>query len=518
MKVHQPASRRYRSQRGSILIIGIFLLAVLIPLLLYLGVNFHHFLRERSTAQTAAEAAALTAASDISRIITRDPKWGFVALSDQPPAGKATLAGDGEPLPVIGVNTILASARLEKLLADELGNDELDGIAQQDIATSKAACDRLQQAMDAAVSPTSSSLFNDMNGNKVTPFTDAKQQFLGNLPGYDSTKCRVENFKVSLGWLDEGSTTCSLDPQRDGTKNKYYPAFVNVPAAKNDFYFAGFGEQPRLADPSRFRPRDGKRFCSAVMVECKLAYYSDDNRKLYDVESRAVALPYGGKNRSAAGSLVVFLPQGGLNQFRSIRDLLNSGALKKHSASVTRSQGGDFPSEPQARLVCDEGEPKATLSSCVGRALFDWVRNTRARVRLSSAVAMINAPFNSSSTNIGPGAVVLYDFDRKGACTPKLYRDGGFLTQTVADGQRYINETRITETEKGMLGITIRDQVADIGTNHKHGGQPMAGELPVDYSTQSVEPESPGGEPQQLLRKSALKGGLAVCIQLFVTP
>jgi len=74
--------------------------------------------------QQAIESAALRAATELSEIVINDPYFGFISLSDQKPIGQATFAADGEPLPVHGINTIIATTRLDYLIA-KATNDQL---------------------------------------------------------------------------------------------------------------------------------------------------------------------------------------------------------------------------------------------------------------------------------------------------------------------------------------------------------------------------------------------------------
>ena len=505
-----------RNQHGSILIIGIVGMGLICAIVLLLSIHLQSFLLQRQKGESGVQAAALAVAGDLSRIVVKDSHWGYVSLCDHPAAGKATLSADGEPLPITGVNTMLAGVRLEKLIAANLQNDELDYLAAQDISLTRQSASKLQQTLDAAVKPPAvAQSFQDINGAVLTPYLHARQQFLQNVPEIANGRAELIDLKISLGWLTDGSTTMTLDPQRQAglQTRKYYPAFENVPLGKDDFYFAGLSEQPRLIDTQRFKQNDGKRFRSAVLVEATIAYFSPERKKLYEVTSRAAALPYGNIDKVAFGSLALFLPQGKVKEASRIRDLIEIPGTRNRQVSVATASGGDYPLQPKAQLVgCQTKQP---LSLCVGRALFDWLRTTRARVRLDSVLEVVNTPFDQKAD--GCGTVLLYDFDRKGTCVLKTYKDGGFLTHTVSESQSYVMATNIAETEKGMLGLTIRNQVANIGEadSGQHGGQPIPGELPVDYACPAAEEPSvsPG-----LLRKSSKQGGLAVCIQLFVTP
>src|SRR6516225_9906245 len=110
-----------RTAEGSILAIGAVILIVVCLIILLGGQTIWSFLLHERYKQ-ALEAAALKAASDLSEIVINDPYFGFISLSDRPPIGHATVAEDGEPVPVHGINTIIATSRLEYLIATEIGD------------------------------------------------------------------------------------------------------------------------------------------------------------------------------------------------------------------------------------------------------------------------------------------------------------------------------------------------------------------------------------------------------------
>ena len=65
-------------------------------------------------------------------MIINDRNFGFVSLSNYPPIGRATLARDGEPLPVIGINTLVGTIRQNTIVAHELGNSAMQRLADAD--------------------------------------------------------------------------------------------------------------------------------------------------------------------------------------------------------------------------------------------------------------------------------------------------------------------------------------------------------------------------------------------------
>lgn len=131
---------------------------------------------ERDRYKQALESAAMKASVDLSGIVINDPNFGFISLSDQGAIGRATMAADGEPLPVHSINTIIATTRLDYIIAQEIGDDQLKELALQDIRHARAAAIHLDRVLERALSAQSdneASVPRDMDGNAVHPYADA---------------------------------------------------------------------------------------------------------------------------------------------------------------------------------------------------------------------------------------------------------------------------------------------------------------------------------------------------------
>ncbi len=501
-----------RCCRGAILVVGTVGLCIICSLLLFLSYQLQGFLRVQQSSRSAAESAVLAVAGDLSRIVEEDDNFGFVALSDHPPCGKATLASDGESLPVTGINSLLAIARIEKILAVALQNGEMEQLAQTDVILANNAAVKLQKLLDSAITWQNQKKYSDMNGESIKPYEHAKSLFIRNLPDLASGRARLVNFQLRLGKLADGSTSITPDPEHKG---KSYPGFKNMASNSDNLSLAGVSEQPRLVDPSRFQVGDDKCFRSAVLLEATVTYYSADNQKLYDVKTVAAALPFATVDRAAPASLVLSLPQGGVMRAGNLRALLTDDEFKKKRAPLFRSAGGDYPVEKTAQLVEEKNELQRPLSCSIARAIFDWLRTAKGRVNLPSLLKSFDEPFSGSGRICEQGTLVMYNLDGNGDCIRQKFNNVSLEQRSVSESQTYVMVNNVARTEKGMLGVTIRDQVARWGTlgGGKHGGQPIVCELPAN-----CQPPHDRAEPGVALRQSYVSGGLAVAIELFMTP
>jgi hypothetical protein len=445
--------------------------------------------------QIALEAASLAAARDLGKIVVDDPYFGYISLSDYPPCGKATLAGDGEPLPVLGINTVIGTARLETIVANALGNPELCFLAQQDMEASRQAAKRLQDVLRDSLNPGKTTVARDLDGNLIKPYDHALQVFLSNFP----TLIEPVDFQLSLGWLDEGSSTVTPIPQpidmasvpATAILNGNYKSFMDIPACGESFYFAGVGQQPGLVDSRRFVPEDGKGISSIVKAESILTpsnlekfwqpgFWQAANG-LYCV---ACAQPSSLGDCSMPGALVLSLPDGYAPGLRCIRDLFTNRQLNARQAVVQTPHGGDFPNDSKGHLEIDQTK-RFTLSSLFEQGFYDWLRTAHCRPRIDAVLQAVDSYFGDNAHS-GSGVrcfpLFIYEFDKAGNVVIINHREIPFLAQTVDENQLYALSFQAMTAGTNVWSVSCRDQVNRLGTQYggKHAGQSMPGD-PVNW-------------------------------------
>ncbi|MBX9693287.1 MAG: hypothetical protein K2Z81_12940 [Cyanobacteria bacterium] len=529
-----------RPSRGSTLILVILAVALVISVGLVLF-QFQMMFVQRQKAQSAAEAAALEAATQLSRIVVDDLQWGFVSLSNHSASGKNTMAKDGESLPVVGVNEVLAAVRTEKLLANSLNSASLSELASEDYENATGTCQNLQGVLLESLKSNNKRQFTDFDGNKIMPYAAARKMFEQNFPDIARGKARLAEFTISCGWLSNGSTTMTPDPERKkANRPAYYSSFVNLPVGDNQFYFAGTSDRPVLVDSQRFRKADGKRFCSAVLVTAKIAYNQDLSANAHSSREpkpshtlcvTATALPPAVPYQGAVGTFVIACPQGYLDKVDRLRRVIDLAEFNKVPIRHQLAEGGDFPVDSGSKLIDEPVQKQRTVSRSTAEALFSWLRTNLGRASLASILDVINSPFDRSSPSANSiNLMVMYDFDRDGECRMTRYSNHGFRTQTLSDRQSLDVAFNVVPTNKGMLGVVIRNQVYNCNptSGGKHAGQPLASELPVDYSRPSLSEHDELGladkegdkdccTESRRFRTSYIRGGLAVCMELSAT-
>lgn len=440
-KLESLAKSLRRRRRGNVMVLaGAITLGIIIAVILF-ALDYNQFMGASHQHLTAVEAAGLAAAQDLSRIVVKDPNYGYIALTDYPPIGAATTANegavptDGRPLPVTGINTIMGTARLDSIIASEIGNADLQALAKKDAQNAAAAAKLLQDCLETALADTStpdtstkktiagtggtdprSGPFTDMDGNVISPYQDARTAYMANLSTMaNGGKPVVNSFNLQLGFLANGGTTLTAVPQpvtKSQTDNAtrqgdFYKAFVEVPVtgATTKFYFAGLSAQPALIDARQFRRRVATDpvVCSAVRVEAEHTVERVEQTTQAVVKTIACAEPAGTSDTYPPGVYSLGFPDGLVPGIGTIKDLFDS-PMMTGTGDVVTATGADWPYDPNSTLVDGKitvgGGTGETGSPTVSQMFIDgfhgWLRTGRTRPRVDSVVAMMDYNLNNA--------------------------------------------------------------------------------------------------------------------------
>ncbi|MBX9877027.1 MAG: hypothetical protein K2Y22_01080 [Candidatus Obscuribacterales bacterium] len=150
---------------------------------------YNQYLGGHKQATTAIDAAALQAAKDMT-LITVDGPLGKIGLVDNP-------APTGNKYPVIGVNTLVGTLRLDALIASQLGNKNILYLVAQDSARAVTAINQLRQRIE--LSRTGQAGAFDRDGNAVNIKKNAQDTYTANA--------------VRLGNKKSGDASTTIDIQ-----------------------------------------------------------------------------------------------------------------------------------------------------------------------------------------------------------------------------------------------------------------------------------------------------------------
>lgn len=464
-------NRQNRNQSGSMLFLIVSVTAViLIPLIALLLRILPHFI-SAGRVQNVVDAASLLAANDLSRIVINDENFGYVSLGNYPPIGKGTRAEDGEPLPVIGINTLIGTVRQNSIIADEINNETMERLVTQDAAALESTVTELNSALsDSLGNETGVPARRDIYGNRVQPTLEVEEYLRDHLP----PNMELESVKLTNGWLEGGSSSETKAPPliyaqvkptdlRDGQ----YSAFTDFKIGQKKFSFAGVGKNASLVTKAMFHEADGKHISSIILLQCTIAMKDDPTVKF---ECTACSQPYARPDLEAGGGMTVRFPGRPVAGLMSWAEFLASGNFRDNKITNFDIVDGDYPLDHTAQMKQAQVDEDASTSQQFAETLYYWLRNGRLRPRVDAVLAMINDPFVSHTNQ-----VYTYSFTTDGSIS-RLVTDGNhFARSVVADGQ--VASMADTRLRSGFSPVIFfRNNVKHGGSDRgKHGGQPLAG-------------------------------------------
>jgi hypothetical protein len=416
------AIKRRKKDGSMLVLVGAIILGILLSILFF-GLNYTRILGAHDQQRTAIEAAALAAARDLTSIVVEDPNCGFVSLSDVAPVGSGTIAGDNYYLSVKGINTLLATTRLDMIIADQFNDPVMQQLAQRDYDDALAAQDGLSKTLSAVVAGGTGI---DANGKVVNPLQDALQAYKSNsVRMLGPNKCQlVENsLKLSLGCIsnDESTTTPIPQPAQfaqmsdSGQSNGCYLPYVNAPYGSKNFVFCATAKDIHLVDGKKVQSLIGGlpyQLPSIVICQADEIYrYSDNHADVSTkiVHVRACAEPACvNDNVPAPGSLQLGFPEGKPSTMNSLQDLLVHPLNKAPADYVLTSRKDDSPPAVATPFTIMSGATQHPVFGVIlHTAVYDWIRRARTKPNLQAIAGGISQNFQDTD----PSSAHALNFD-----------------------------------------------------------------------------------------------------------
>lgn len=249
-----------RKQNGNTLALVAVAIGGLVLLVAMFAIFYSQLLGTHKEAATAIDAAALEAAKDMSRIVVDGP-LGRIALVDDP-------SGDSS-YPVLGINTVAATLRIDAIIANKLGNTTMLYLVDNDATLLNKAVEQLQTRIKSSASNNSGAF--DKYGKSVAIKSDAYNAFINNGVKLSGTDKQPENFQVAIGAFVASAGTgttqtptpspASVDDTNYTNNNsymvgqtRYYRPNVDIPlpGLTKSVRFAAIGPTPTLASQADF--------------------------------------------------------------------------------------------------------------------------------------------------------------------------------------------------------------------------------------------------------------------------
>lgn len=403
-----------RATRGNTLaliaVTTIVLIAVIAFALLYMSMN-----RSSSEHRTAIDSAALVAANDISRIVVDTQQFGFVALSTEAPTGVDTKAQDDYFQEVTSLNELMATARLDMIIANQLGDPFMTDLATQDYNDVLLVKDALVTELTNAIQSGGSG--KDAAGNTIKPYDDAERMYLKN-QAKGSTYV-TGSLKLTLGGVEGGIETSTPAPRplskgacAGKESNNRYLSEVNIPFNGKDFVFGSVGKKVGLCDKTKFKtsvPGLPYQMPGIILAEANQQF--SDQGKTWTVGYAACACA--GSNeppRPAPGALTISFPDGPIPEVEYAADAWTWKSLDK-SMDIYQVKGGDFIADvakganlvtpwPGAPIPFSKAQPSGIEVTRL--ALYDWLRCGGSNVDIDSVSALASLRLDSPSPAATP--------------------------------------------------------------------------------------------------------------------
>lgn len=473
-----------RNSKGGVFVIIVACCCLVIVPLVIIASQFGMYTVDRYRVQNVVDAAGLLAANDLSRIVINDPNFGYVALSNYAPIGKGTLAADGEPLPVVGINTLVGTIRQNTILAHELGNPTMATLAEDDRVALSRTIDDLNGTYKQALSGDKKTETVDIQGVKIDPFEDVKKYLKANLPA----NVELESLKMSNGWLSEGGRTTVpiMQPSQlseikpENTQQGFVKPFIKVPAAGKPFTFAGAGETSTIAQAKAFQPFDREHICSIVKIETVLKVHRPETPYAGKILSKmpivTCSQPYSLPDVGAGGVMTLRFTSGPVAGLTSWSDFLSDNNFRDRQLIRYDVAGGDYQIDASARKRRLPIDYQNTTAHEFSENLYYWLRSGHLNPHIDSVMTMLNEQFKNGSNQ-----VYAYEFAKDGKISRRIIDKDPFPPGMTSDAQfSTVADTRIQEDRTPI--VIFRNNVRRLGTINggKHGGQPIAGS-PINW-------------------------------------
>lgn len=486
-----------RDCRGNMLVLvaitALLLVSLLVFVLSVLSVNRGHMEQ-----RTAAEGAALAAASDIGQIVINSPEFGFVSLCDMPPTGVSTKAPDNFFCEVRSINELMAAARLHLLIANAVGDEFMKQLAYDERTRVLKVKDELVKAIQASLKKGGRA--KDINGQDITPYKDAEAVYKKNtakqsayVPG---------SLKLTLGCLEDGIATQVNVPQP--TSKAYvnskqsiggcYVSDTDIAVDEVSYVFASTGKRVALDDPARFKtsiPGLNNPIPAVVKVEADQEF--EDQGRTYKQKFVACATTGSDVVRPAGGALCVSFPDGPVPDVQTVQQLFTWREMTKNNAEILTAENGDFPVDNGARLTENYRWPTPnwpsktpTAADAAKLGIYDWLACGGSKVNIDSLNKMMSANFNPPDTatvpwiandpltkadvNIGmvpAGVMHIYTFTDTGNIAYRSKRCKPYPYTSMADAQLYAE----TDPEDPLRSNTLAEWELE-ATFNLPGGRP----------------------------------------------
>lgn len=399
-----------RNSKGSIIYGAAALTMIMLVILLFI-LSQAQVLSSFQQHQSASESASLFVAREICKatVPTKLGQIGLIDLSPSDPRNPFVKSNGGNnKVPVIGINTALATVRLDLLIARDLKNADMIALAQRDLAEIQAAGKSLKTAITILVNQTGSdSLFE----RTKALYQQNTNSALGSL----------KSFKILLGRVSAGGTTNVPIPSKadsaaqNNSSGGLYKPYTNIPVGNDNFAFAAIGTEPRLVQNSDFVQGSGSgQFSQLPPAVVQIVAENEiinpaDNSTFTGASNQSVSTAEAGGPLLTERSTVYSIGIGGgfpstknfskltvraLLDFDGWRGIKGQAGTwlrnRSETAFYPQGNGGEGQLASQDFRDPSKGSSTQNPSTALAYGIYDWLRSLRLRPDRDEVVNAIN--------------------------------------------------------------------------------------------------------------------------------
>ncbi len=402
-------------KKGNVIVLITVLTIVLLSLIAFFVFNYNQIMGAHKQVQSATDAAALSAATSIGTIVVSSP-LGPIALADSAPGTKS-------PLPVRGINTLMATVRLDAIISSNLGSQSMLYCVNNDWTNATAAAQSLAKAISASCNGTANAAV-DKNGNAVDVLAAASSVYAGN--AQNNVSAKSSGITLTPGYVVSSSVTSSTptplpkspyDPATNG--QTYYLPYQNyaVPGyggATLQVQFVPLAANAALIENNTFqstRPASAASYVpyTAIQVTTQqkvnpIARQPKSNAGTLNMTSTAVAGNGAGQILTPTGTLMISFASGGIPNASSVSAPLSfkSPVTIMNADSVNPSQTSNL-----SGMTSTPSNPGNWLGSAISDE-NNWASNEEAAYEKYQESAWMggqsqNGGYSSVGANMSTG-------------------------------------------------------------------------------------------------------------------
>lgn len=516
-----------RSCKGNTLLKSLLFFAVVLIALIALCSGFLNLKINKGKSYSPIEIAALEASKNISTVCVNTKEFGYVSLAYYPSSNTKLSAQDGYSLPVRSINDLLATIRLNLIVAKELELPLMNEFAKEDYSKLLIVKDKLVNSLKKSVEPGEKSKNKD--GKELEIYAIAEQAYIDALPSDDARKAYKKGaLSISIGSLKQGLPTAVKIPQperkadlkENQSLESYYLSYTSIKTKDLDFVFGGVGKNNQIVKTESWIAEvDGLPYQFPTIVKVERIEENGQQIKEIACAQPASKMEY----KPVTGALTISFPDGPVPEITSPKDLyLNKQLISPEllPMKIVSAKGGDYPVDSGAYLEpyiwpINKTNNWAPTADVWKLAIYDWIRRAGPRANIASIVKMqevtLDSPrpqnllwkaplvHGSNSLTLQPipsGIIHIFEFDEDGiidyrskimmpyplysTSNEQLYGKGIAALTFSEVGEKTIhiptNPTPKKIILKAAWDAYIRDEIRSPGSisGGKHGGEPLA--------------------------------------------